>query len=209
MHAGAGWAASARISCCTAARCGWPPEAVPASYSSTFFLCLSTPALLTLLSPTPPANHAAGMHAVDGAFCRWAAMARQQPGALLSALLRPAGAAATSAGAAPGAEGLPECWPGSSAALNGASSEQPGAGVEGIVLPPLQRGRFVLDYINDEQLAPLRMRFAAVRLRPAEGLQELVRCGAAYAERLHAHGVWAAWLRGGGGGIAPRQAAAA
>jgi len=52
------------------------------------------------------------------------------------------------------------------------------------------------------------MRFAAVRLRPAEGLQELVRCGAAYAERLHAHGVWAAWLRGGGGSGARQPAAA-
>jgi hypothetical protein len=64
--------------------------------------------------------------------------------------------------------------------------------------PTTRASRFVLDYINDEQLGPLRMRFAAVRLRPTEGLQELVRCGAAYAERLHAHGVWAAWLRSGG-----------
>lgn len=173
----------------------------------TLFVCLLTPALLPLLSPTPPANHAAGMRAVDGAFCRWAAVARQQPSALLSALLSPASAAASS-GAAAGVQGLPAHLAGSSGAPPGVASDQPGAGAEGIVLPPLQRGRFVLDYINDEQLAPLRMRFAAVRLRPAEGLQELVRCGAAYAERLHAHGVWAAWLRGGGGSGARQPAAA-
>lgn len=104
------------------------------------------------------------MRAVDGAFCRWVALLRQQS----SALVR---------GAAP------------------ASTLAPGG----------QRRRFVLDYVNDSQLAPLRMRFAAVRLRPAEGLHQLVQCGADYAARLHAQGVWSAWLNGGssGGALPP------
>ncbi|PRW45375.1 Patatin-like phospholipase domain-containing 1 [Chlorella sorokiniana] len=42
-----------------------------------------------------------GMRAVDGAFCRWAAMLRQQPGELLSALLRPASSSSSAAAAAP------------------------------------------------------------------------------------------------------------
>lgn len=147
---------------------------------------------------------------MDGAFCRWAAMLRQQPGELLSSLLRPASAAtATSSSGAPAQQQQQAVlWAGGTAAAGTAASPagqafpagQAGAASGGPLgaAPRFERSRFVLDYINDEQLGPLRTRFAAVRVRPAEGLHELVRCGAAYAQRLHAHGVWAAWLHGSG-----------
>ena len=152
---------------------------------------------------------AAGMRAVDGAFCRWAAMLRQRPGELLSSLLRPTStAAALSGSGAPAQQQQAALWARSTAAAGATAfpaapafpAGQAGAASGGPLgaVPRFERSRFVLDYINDDQLGPLRTRFAAVRVRPAEGLHELVRYGAAYAQRLHAHGVWAAWLRSNG-----------
>lgn len=132
----------------------------------------------SIADPARLSTLAAGMRAVDGAFCRWAAMLRQQPGALLGAWLRSSSAAGSS---------------------GAARLQQPAE------LPPAtphgqhgQSRRFTLDYVNDDRLERT-LRFAAVRLRPAEGLHQLVRCGEAYSQRLHARGVWEAWLGSSGG----------
>lgn len=149
------------------------------------------------------------MRAVDGAFCRWAALLRQQPGELLRSWLGAstmASSSTSSRGSAAQEQASTSAGP---SAPPAATPQQPGSPPGMDTSQPPQhaacsghRGasRFVLDYINDDQLGPLRMRFAAVRLRPAEGLRQLVRSGAAYAERLQAHGVWDAWLGGGSRG---------
>ncbi|KAL4452178.1 hypothetical protein ABPG75_007840 [Micractinium tetrahymenae] len=129
-----------------------------------------------------------GMRAVDGAFCRWAAMLRQP-----STLLR-SGWHLPGSGCGSGPPTLP--WEPALPATGAGSSSQAAP------LPQPSRepsSRFRLDYTFDDQLGPLRMRFAAVRLRSAAGLQQLVSSGHAYAERLQAQGVWAAWLAGAAG----------
>lgn len=125
------------------------------------------------------------MRTVDGAFCRWAAMLRQ-PSVLLPSLWQAPGGRHGS-GSAPLPQDLALPAPGVSSRSQGDAVHQPGSQVG---------SRFRLDYTFDDQLGPLRVRFAAVRLRPAAGLQQLVSSGHAYAERLQAQGVWAAWLAG-------------
>lgn len=59
-------------------------------------------------------------------------------------------------------------------------------------------------WINRTELPhACRIRFAAVRLRSADGLQQLVQRGFEYGQRMHRQGVWAAWL----GALPPHRAA--
>lgn len=130
---------------------------------------------------------------MDGAFCRWAASLRQ-PGTLLHAWWLGPGSSSSSTPAGPPAEPpLPNTL-GSS----GRSQAAQAPGCPPSWQPSCHMGsRLRLDYTFDDQLGPLRVRFSAVRLRSAAGLQQLVSSGHAYAERLQARGVWAAWLAGG------------
>jgi hypothetical protein len=119
------------------------------------------------------------MRVVDGAFSRWACTARQPRG------LRQLFASATGLGG-----------PGGSGGRSERSGElPPGAGLPdaGAAASP----SFTLDHIFDDRLAPLRLTFAAVRLRSAEGLEQLISSGFEYGRRLQERGIWAAWLRAG------------
>lgn len=127
---------------------------------------------------------------MDGAICRWAAMLRQ-PAALLPHSWRWARDGSDGSGPASSSEGTAPPAPGARSCSLAAPAQQ----ASGVLLSHV--GSWMrLDYTFDDQLGPLRSRFAAVRLRPAAGLQQLVSSGHAYAERLQAQGVWAAWLAG-------------
>ncbi|EFN59813.1 hypothetical protein CHLNCDRAFT_133552 [Chlorella variabilis] len=124
-----------------------------------------------------------GVKAMDGAFCRWAWMMRQ-PGGLRRLLSLGVGTI--------GGDPVPSAAP---QALEARDARPPSARQQAGAAQHAAAS-FMLDYTFDEALGPLRLRFGAVRLRTAEGLQQLVRSGFEYGQRLHTQGVWATWLGG-------------
>lgn len=167
----------------------------------------------------------AGVKAMDGAFCRWAWMMRQ-PGGLRRLLSLGVGTIGGDPvpSAAPQALEARDARPPSARQQAGAAQHAAASFMLDYTfdeaLGPLRCGMnaawvcstatglsqqrmVVVGTAAAEALLFLlctactrRLRFGAVRLRTAEGLQQLVRSGFEYGQRLHTQGVWATWLGG-------------